>query len=165
MWGGTASSFCLLCPVLASSSTSLPYSALTKDFFNQCEMLCAVLHRQWVWKKNRAFKPVFTGSQREVKEGPPEVSYGRAPSHFLESPQPLALNFNTGFEELQNILKCCMCFPDRVKRNHLFCQSSSEVTVNTVIFSFLPISPHFHPDKAKSLSGKVLHQFKKNLLL
>lgn len=134
----------------ASSSISLPYSALTKGFWVSAS--CFVLSCLGSgFGKKCAFKPIFTGSQREVKERPPEVCYRRALSHFLESPQPLALNFSTGFEELENMLKSCLCFPDRVKRDHLFCQPSSEVAINTVIFSFPPTFPHFQPDKAKSL--------------
>lgn len=54
MWGGAASSSCLLCPVLASSLQQYQPAILCfdKGLLSQCELLCAVLLRQWVWKKS-----------------------------------------------------------------------------------------------------------------
>lgn len=74
MWGGAASSSCLLCPVLASSLQQYQPAILCfdKGLLSQCELLCAVLLRQWVWKK----VCIQTNLHRVSKGGEGEATRG-----------------------------------------------------------------------------------------
>lgn len=113
---------------------------------------------QWVWKKSCI--PTSIHGDSKGGKGKAERSLlqegqcctSRSPASGTGS-FLTALSFNPDFEEPWKKLKCCICLPVRVKRNHLFCQALSEVAVNTVNFSSPPpkkTTPCFRTKRAKS---------------